>query len=184
MGEPPELILATLEPAEVEAAANRYGLRSALGGGLTANHHAPLAAFILTMAFAAILALFGFISRRAGELVIILAALLFMIQRLVAHRRIWSARKTSRAEIGRLMSGPVETTIDADGVVQTSRAAVRKIAFVDCKEAEEAGGLIYLWSAEDAPVVIPTRVLADGDAARLLSSLQMRIGRSPASRST
>ncbi len=179
MGEAPELILATLEPAEIEAAAARYGLRSALGGGLTATHQAPLAAFVLAMLFAAILAAFGFISRRAGELVIILAALFFMIQRLAAHRRIWSARKKSRAEIGRLMSGPIETTIDADAIVQSSPDVVRKMAFADCREAEEAGGLIYLWTSEGAPLVVPTRVLAEGDAAQLLSRLKGRIGRSP-----
>ena len=176
MGDPRELFEAILEPAEIEAVADRAGLRKALGGGLTANHHAPLAAFVLAIAFAAILAAFGFISRRAGEIVIILAALLFMIQRLAAHRRIWSARRKSRAEIGRLMSGPIETTIDVDGLVQTSPGAVRRLAFADCREAEEAGGLIYVWSRDDAPVVVPTRVLAEGAAARLLSRLRAQIG--------
>ena len=60
--------VATLDPAEIDAAAARYGLRAALSGGLTASHQAPLAAFVLTLLFAAILAMTGFISRRAGEL--------------------------------------------------------------------------------------------------------------------
>ena len=47
----------TLAPAEIEAVASRYGLREALSGGLTARHHAPLAAFVLALLFAAILAL-------------------------------------------------------------------------------------------------------------------------------
>ena len=37
------------------------------------------------------------------------------------------------------------------------------MAFADCREAEEAGGLIYLWSGTNAPLVIPTRVLAEGE---------------------
>ena len=57
----------TLAPAEAEAAAARFGLRSALKGGLTRSHLAPLAVFTLVILFASILALTGFISRRAGD---------------------------------------------------------------------------------------------------------------------
>ena len=75
------------------------------------------------------------------------------------------------------MSGPIETTIDVDGLgPETSPGAVRRLAFADCREAEEAGGLIYVWSRDDAPVVVPTRVLAEGAAARLLSRLRAQIG--------
>lgn len=69
----------TLEPAEAEAAAARAGLRTALKGGLLANHVAPLTAFALVMAFASVLALTGLVSRRAGEATLILAAAAFMI---------------------------------------------------------------------------------------------------------
>ena len=72
-----------LAPAEAETAAARLGLRVALRGGLLASHLAPLAAFTLVMLFATILALTGFISRRAGEATLLLAAAAFMIQRLV-----------------------------------------------------------------------------------------------------
>ena len=69
----------TLAPAEAEAAAARAGLRAALRRGLLASHIAPLTAFALIMAFAAVLALTGLISRRAGEATILLAAAAFMI---------------------------------------------------------------------------------------------------------
>ena len=61
-----------LTPAEAEAAAARFGLRVALRGGLIASHLAPLAIFILAMLFASILALAGFIGRRAAEATILL----------------------------------------------------------------------------------------------------------------
>ncbi len=75
----------TLAPAEAEAAAARLGLRQALNGGLLASHVAPLTAFVLIMAFASVLALTGLVSRRAGEITLMLAALAFMIQRLMTH---------------------------------------------------------------------------------------------------
>ena len=49
----------TLSPAEREAAAARFGLRSALRGRLIANQLAPLTAFVLVLLFASILALTG-----------------------------------------------------------------------------------------------------------------------------
>jgi hypothetical protein len=171
----------TLEQAEIEAAAARYGLRAALRGGLTASHHAPLATFVLALLFAAILALTGFITRRAAEIAILIAASAFMIQRLGAHHRIWRAHKKGRVEIERRMSGRVTTTIEADGVTQTNAREVWRLLFLDCIEAEESGGLIYLWGRNAAPVVLPSRLLADGQAARLLNWFKGRIQRQPRS---
>ena len=179
MAEAPEAggpFLVTFEPAEVEAAASRYGLRAALRGGLTASHQAPLAAFVLTLLFAAILALTGFISRRAGEVTFLIAASAFMIQRLVTHRRFWRARNKGRAEIERLIAGgAVTTTIESDGVTQTGAGATRRLAFVDCEEAEESSGLVYLWGRDGAPIVLPSRVLAEGEGARLAEWVRRRI---------
>ncbi len=89
-----------LTPAEAEAAAARFGLRVALRGGLIASHLAPLAIFILAMLFASILALAGFIGRRAAEATILLAAAAFMIQRL-AHkpRRLQAADAGAQRQI-------------------------------------------------------------------------------------
>ena len=168
----------TLAPAEAEAAAARLGLRTALKGGLLTSHVAPLTAFAMVMAFATVLALTGLISRRAGEATIILAAAAFMIQRLASHWRISRARSDGQAAIGRLRSaaalkatfGDEATSFDVDGRTLNLR-------YADCEQAEDAGGLIYVWPRNGAPIVAPTRVMADAEeAARLLSHLSARIG--------
>ncbi len=165
----------TLAPAEIEAVASRYGLHEALSGGLTARHHAPLAAFVLALLFAAILALTGLISRRAGEAAFLIAAAAFMIQRLATHRRIWRAHNKGRAEIERLLSGPVTTTIDEKAVVQTSGGQSRRLDLADCQEAEETGGLVYLWGRRGTPVVVPSRAMAEGQSSRLVAWARGRI---------
>ena len=168
----------TLAPTEAEAAAARTGLRWALKGGLLASHWAPLTAFVLIMAFASALALTGLISGRAGEMTIILAAAAFMIQRLATHWRIRRARREGRASIARLQSagaltatfGDESLTLDADG-------RTLSLAYADCEEAEDAGGLVYVWPRNGAPIVVPTRALAHAEeAARLVSRLSGRIG--------
>jgi hypothetical protein len=167
----------TLTPAEAEAAAARAGLRAVLKGGLLASHVAPLAAFALIMAFASVLALTGLISRRAGEATILLAAAAFMIQRLANHWRIRSARSAGRAAIARLQSASAVTatfgeetlSFDADGRTLNLR-------YADCEQAEDAGGLIYVWPRNGVPIVVPTRAVGDPEeAARLLSRLSARI---------
>jgi hypothetical protein len=166
----------TLAPAEAEAAAARVGLRTALRGGLTRSHLAPLAAFTLILLFGSILALTGFISRRAGELTLILAAALFMIQRLATHWRIRRARQGGKAAIALLHAGgALTTTIDDDGVTLVGGGRKRRIEYADCEDAEDAGGLIYLWPREGPPIVLPTRALAEGEAVRLLARIKGRI---------
>ena len=168
----------TLAPAEAEAAAARAGLRTALRGGLLTSHVAPLTAFALIMAFASVLALTGLISRRTGEGTIILAAAAFMIQRLASHWRIRRARSDGKAAIARLRSAEALTatfdnetlSLDIDGRTQCLR-------YADCEEAEDAGGLIYVWPRDGGPIVLPTRALPDADeAARLVSRLSGHIG--------
>ena len=168
----------TLSPAEAEAAAARAGLRTALKGGLLASHVAPLTAFALIMAFASVLALTGLISRRAGEATLILAAAAFMIQRLMTHWRIRSARQEGRAAIARLQSaGALTATFDNETLSLDVDGRTLRLRYADCEEAEDAGGLIYVWPRAGAPIVMPTRVLADAqEAARLLSRVSGRIG--------
>jgi hypothetical protein len=168
----------TLSPAEAEAAAARAGLRLVLRGGLLARHLAPLTAFALVLAFAAVLALTGLISRRAGEATIILAAAAFMIQRLANHWRVRSARREGSGTIAELRSASAMTaTFDNDAVWLDVDGRKRRLCYADCDEAEDAGGLIYLWTREGAPIVVPTRALADlEEAARLMSRLSGRIG--------
>ena len=168
----------TLSPAEAEAAAARAGLRTALKGGLLASHVAPLTAFALIMAFASVLALTGLISRRAGEATLILAAAAFMIQRLMTHWRIRSARQEGRAAIARLQSaGALTATFDNETLSLDVDGRAMRLRYADCEEAEDAGGLIYVWPRAGAPIVMPTRVLADAhEAARLLCRVSGRIG--------
>jgi hypothetical protein len=168
----------TLAPAEAEAAAARAGLRLALKGGLLARHLAPLSAFILIIVFASLLALTGLIGRRAGEATLILAAAAFMIQRLANHWRIRCARREGRAAIARLQSAAAVTaTFGSDALSLDVDGRIERLCYADCEEAEDAGGLIYVWLRDGAPVVVPTRALADGgEAARLVSRLADRIG--------
>lgn len=168
----------TLAPAEAEAAAARAGLRTALKGGLLTAHVAPLTAFALVMAFATILALTGLISRRAGEATIILAAAAFMIQRLASHWRIRGARSAGQAAIGRLRSAAaLKATFGDEGLSFDMDGRTLNLRYADCEQAEDAGGLIYIWPRNGAPIVVPTRALANAEeATRLLSCLSARIG--------
>ncbi len=53
----------------------------------------------------------------------------------------------------------------------------RRLYYAECEEAEDAGGLIYLWPRQGAPIVLPTRALAEGEAARLVARIKAQIGR-------
>jgi hypothetical protein len=167
----------TLESAEAEAAAARLGLRNALNGGLLASHVAPLTAFVLIMAFASVLALTGLISRRIGEAALMLAALAFMIQRLMTHWRIQRTRRDGRDAIARLQSaGAMTATFGDQSLSFEVDGRATRLHYADCEQAEDAGGLIYVWPRKGVPIVVPTRVLTDAsEAARLVSRLSDQI---------
>ena len=169
-----------LAPAEAEAAAERLGLRVALKGGLAAGHATPLALFALTLLFASALALTGFISRRAGDATIILAALAFMIQRAVMRRRFWRARRRAReAIVGLQGTDGLSAAFGEDSLTLTGVGGSRRLSYADCQDAENAGGLIYVWPNVGAPIIVPTRAFADADEARrLVAQVADRIGRS------
>ena len=151
---------------EARIAAARSGLRRALAGRLTRAHFAPLAAFVLAISFTAILTLTGLVGRRTGEIALLLATGAFMVQRLTTRRRFASARRAADGEIeamraaGRLVLSVDETGLDLDGAPASARWR-----FADCLEAEDAGGLIYLWPLAGPPAIVPTRVFADAEAA-------------------
>jgi len=168
----------TLSPAEADAAAARAGLRLALGGGLLARHLAPLTAFALAIAFASVLALTGLISRRAGEATLLVSAAAFMIQRLANHWRVRRARLEGRAAIARLQSASAITaTFENDSLSLDVGGRMQRLCYADCREVEDAGGLIYVWLREGAPIVVPSRALPDAEeTARLVSRLSSRIG--------
>jgi hypothetical protein len=153
------------EPTSDEAkiAASRAALRLALAGGLTARHLAPLAAFLLAMVFAAILAWTGLITRRHGEIALLLAAAAFMVHRIMIRRRFLRARRESTATVEAMRSrGAVVARADERGL-EISGA---RWEFADCLEAEDAGGMVYLWPRSGTPAFLPTRVFGDEAAAR------------------
>jgi hypothetical protein len=165
----------TLSPAETGAAAARFGLRAALRGGLIASNVAPLAAFVLIVAFATILALTGLISGRAGRATLLLAAALFLSQRLVTYWRIRQACIRGRAAIEATMGGLWSVRIDESGMTLESGDRSRRLDFSDCEEAEDAGGLIFFWPRGGAPIVLPARVLPEGEAASVVAHARRRI---------
>jgi hypothetical protein len=159
---------------EARIAGARAGLRRALEGRLTPSHLAPLAAFVLAMAFIAILTLTGLLARRHGEIAILAAAGAFMIQRLATRRRFMRARRACLAEIETIRAaGPLALIVDETGL-DLSGAARWK--FANCLEAEDAGGLIYLWPRSGPPAVLPARAFADPqEAARFVEFLRARL---------
>ena len=165
---------------EARIAASRAALRRALAGGLTARHLAPLAAFLLAMAFTAILALTDLVSRRHGEIALLLEAAAFMIFRLAILRRFMTARRESAATIATIRAaGAVEADIDGAGVAIRGAGLDAQWRFADATEVEDAGGMIYLWMKSGPPACLPARVFPDETAARaFIAFAKPRIGHS------
>ena len=82
---------------------------------------------------------------------LILAAAAFMIQRLVTHWRIRRARQEGRAAIARLQSaGALTATFDDETLSLDVDGRTLRLRYADCEEAEDAGGLIYVWPRDGA----------------------------------
>lgn len=157
----------TLTAPEAEIAASRAGLRAALSGRLSLTHVAPLVGFVLFITFVAILATTGLLGRRLGEAALIIGALAFMAFRMAAHWRLRGARKSSLAAMAALREvGEATAQLDNSGLHVENAAGSRHLAFADCDEAEEAGGIIYLWPLDGDPAFIPARAFPDEYAAR------------------
>ena len=72
---------------------------------------------------------------------------------------------------------PLKATFGDEALSFDMDGRILNLLYADCEQAEDAGGLIYVWPRNGAPVVAPTRALADvEEAARLLSHLSARIG--------
>ena len=169
----------SLTADEARIAAARAGLRRALAGGLTAAHFAPLAAFVLAILFVAILALTGLLGRRPAEAALLVCAAAFLVQRLVTRRRFFVRRRLAEAEIESLRAaGPLPLTVEADSLRLDGLAAPMRWVFADCLDAEDAGGLVYLWPRQGAPAIAPTRVFHDqAEALRFVQFLRSRLPR-------
>lgn len=152
---------------DARAAAFRTGLRSALSSRLSRNHVAPLIAFALFVVFIAIAASTGLVPRRLSEGALILAAIAFMAARIVAHRRLRLAQKNSLAAMVALQKSEyIVITFDDRGLRVATSAASRPIAFADCEEVEEAGGMMYFWPRTGEPAFIPARAFANEQVAQ------------------
>jgi hypothetical protein len=169
----------SLTADEARIAAARAGLRRALAGGLTAAHFAPLAAFVLAILFLATLALTGLLGRRPAEAGLLVCAAAFLVQRLATRRRFFVSRRLAEAEIERLRAaGPLVLSVEADGLRLDGGPESTRWRFVDCLEAEDAGGLVYLWPRQGAPAIAPARVFHDyAEALRFVQFLRSRLPR-------
>ena len=162
---------------ETRVAAARFGLRRALAGRLTSAHLAPLAAFVLAISFTAILALTGLLGRRGGEAALLLAIAAFMAQRLTTLRRFAAARRACLREVEAMReAGRLVLSVDETGLGFAGAGAPLRWNFADCHEAEDAGGLVYLWPRSGAPAIVPTRVFAGAEtAAEFVEFLRARL---------
>ena len=152
---------------EAKIAASRAALRRALAGGLTSRHLAPLAAFLLAMAFTAILALTDLINRRHGEIALLLEAAAFMIHRFATRRRFVRARRESAAAIETIRAaGSMVAVIDETGLTLSGATLSPRWNFADGVEVENAGGMIYLWPRTGPPAFLPTRIFPSEDTVR------------------
>jgi hypothetical protein len=156
-----------LTQEDAKTAAARAGLRATLAGRLSRNHVAPLVAFALFLAFIAILTFTGLLGRRLGEAALLLAAIVFMASRMVAHWRLRGAQKNSLAAAAALHeAGETIVRVDASGLCFDNAAGSRRLAFADCDEAEGAGGIVYLWPRRGEPAFIPAQAFANEAAAQ------------------
>jgi hypothetical protein len=180
---PPEVAFGpyvfSLTPDEARVAAARAGLRRALAGGLIARHLAPLAAFVLAQLFIAILALTGFVPRRPAEAALLIVAAAFLIQRMATRRRFYRLQRLAAGEIESLgAAGQLVLSLSDAGLRLEGAGASMTWDFVDCLDAEDAGGLVYLWPRQGAPAFAPTRVFRDaGEAAQFARYLNARLPR-------
>jgi hypothetical protein len=164
-----------LTEQEAAVAGSRAAWRMSLADGLLARHLAPLAAFLLVVAFAAILGLTGLVSRRASEIALIAAAGLYMIYRLWTRRRFLAARRAANAWMDELRrAGPARLTLDAAGLRLTAPGLDRAWAFAEGLEVEQVSGLVYVWSSARPPLVWPLRAHGDEQEADAFLALARR----------
>ena len=156
---------------EIEAAqaAARIALRQELGDRWFAQHLAPLVAFVLALAFAAILGLTGLMPRRAAEIALLLSIIVFMLQRTYLRFRMRSVRKTAAA---RFESGDATAEFDEDGfaISGAGAGAGRRWRYAECHEAEVVNEILYLWPRKGDPAVAPLRAFPESSARESLFS--------------
>ncbi len=176
----PSPIRFALTEDEARIAASRVALRLALADGLMRRHAAPLAAFVVTLAFVAILGFTGLMSQRAAEIVILLSAAAFMIHRLMSRRLFWRARREAKAWADAVAAeGEIVARLDEDGLALAAPTLARSWKFRDALEYDDAGGMVYLWPKSGAPAFWPARAFAEGQAESWRAFARARLGAAP-----
>ena len=85
--------------------------------------------------------------------------------------RIHRARNDGRAAIAQLQSAvELTATFDNETLSLDIDGRTLSVRYADCEDAEEVGGLIYVWPRKNRPIVVPTRALANADEAACLVS--------------
>jgi hypothetical protein len=168
-----------LTEEEAKVAGARAAWRASLAGGLLAQHLAPLAAFMLAVAFSAILGWTGLVSRRAAEIALIASAAAYMIYRLWTRRRFLTARRAALAWAA-TQRAPARMRLDEQGFHLEPSA--REWLFDEGLEIEKVADLVYVWPRRGWPLVWPTRAHGgDSEAEAFLALARRRAGvRSPA----
>ena len=88
------------------------------------------------------------------------------------------ARRESAASIEAIRAaGPVHLLVDEGGVTLSGATSSARWNFSDGLEAEDAGGLIYLWPRSGAPAVLPARAFSNPQAASEFVALARRAAR-------
>ena len=172
-----------LTDEERRAAIARLSLRYGLSRRFERDYVAPLVVFVLLLVFVAILAFTGLMGRRAAEAALLLGAVLFLATRFLAHWRLRRAQGLAKDVVARIAAaGETTVTVEENGLTFGDHS--ERVAFGAPTEIENAGGLFYIWSLnpDNAPLVVPTRIFADGaEADRFFAFLRGRIADRPRS---
>jgi hypothetical protein len=174
-------IVFELTEEEATVASARAAWRLSLEGGLLARHLAPLAAFLLSVLFAAILGWTGLVSRRAAEIALIVCAAAYMSYRLWTRRRFLAARREAGAWAQALRrAGPARLTLDETGFRLEAAGLDRTLAFAEGLTVEAVSGLVYVWPRAGLPLVWPARAHADAAEAEAFLTFARRRAAAPA----
>ena len=69
----------------------------------------------------------------------------------------------------------MSASIGEAGVTLEGGGRSRRLDYADCEEVEDAGGLIYFWPRDGAPIVLPARTLGDDEAGRIVAQARRGI---------
>jgi hypothetical protein len=174
----PDPLVFDLSEEEARIGAARARFRGALRQRFSLRHVAPLVAFLLLMLFTSTLALTGLLSRRHAEEIIILSAIAFMMNRLWSHWRLRKAQSDAGDVSGAIRAGSTKLWLDGSGLSLRTTSGLRRFDYRACRDAENTGGLVYLWSDRDEPAIIPVRAFANEQLAdQFLGILRERLTR-------